>query len=118
MTILKKMDKNRKFALVSLAIFGVITVLSIIFFKTCTSDYCDFNAANTLNIVIITFGIIGLMYCFFLLKDFNTTIDKNILNDYKKVLEDSPEKEMKLKDIIEQDNDNKKQNGDKTLSLF
>lgn len=110
------MDKNKKFALVSLAIFGVITVLSFIFFKTCSSDYCDFNVTNTLNLVIITFGIIGLTYCFFLLKDFNTKIDDNIMKDYKKILEDSPQDSMKLTDIMDQDHENKKNH--KTLNLF
>ena len=112
------MDKNKQFAFISLAIFGVITILSIVFFNTCSSDYCDFNFANTLNIVIITFGIIGLVYCFFLLKDFNTSIDKNIIADYKKILEDSPDDSMKLVDIVDKDSENKKDSDNKLVNYF
>lgn len=113
---IRKMDKNKQFIIISLAIFGVITILSIVFFKTCSSEYCNFNVANTLNIIIITFGIIGLLYCFFLLRDFNTTIDKDLIQDYKKILDDSPDDVMKIGDIIDKDKENK--NGHKTVSFF
>ena len=97
MNKLKNMDKNKQFALVSLAIFGVITVLSIIFFKTCSSDYCDFNWVNMIHIFIITFGIIGLTYCFFILKEFNTKIDDSLIPHYKQILlDDDKDKDNKL----------------------
>lgn len=115
---IRKMDKMKQFGIVSLAIFGIIVILSIVFFKTCTSDYCDFSATNTLNIAIITFGIIGLVYCFFILKDFNTKIDKELMQDYKEILMDSPEEEMKLKDIVDQDQKNKKDNHKKIVNYF
>jgi hypothetical protein len=63
-----------------------------------------------LNIVIIGFGIIGLGYCFLILKDFNSTIDDKIIPEYKDILLDD-----------ENDNDDKlsfeNKDKDKLLSL-
>lgn len=80
--------KNKQFVLISLSIFAIITVLSFGFFRTCTSDSCDFSSTTTLNIIIVTFGIIGLVYCFFVLKEFNTIVDKKLEQDVKEILED------------------------------
>lgn len=115
---IRKMSKMHQFGITSLVIFTIIITLSVIFFKTCNAAYCDFSVTNTLNITIITFGIIGLVYCFFILKDFNTTIDKKLMKNYQEILEDSPEDTMKLKDIVDQDQKNKKENGFKTISYF
>lgn len=82
------MDRLKQFGIISIVIFAIIVSLSITFFKTCNSIYCDFNFTNTLNIIIISVGIIGLTYCFFILKSFNTTIDEGILKDYKHILLD------------------------------
>lgn len=100
MNKLKNMDKNKQFTLISLVIFGIITVLSIIFFKTCSSDYCDFNWVNMIHIFIITFGIIGLTYCFFILKEFNTKIDSEIIQDYKEILMDDKNDDKKDKNLL------------------
>ena len=91
------MDRFKQFGIVSIIIFAIIVSLSVIFFNTCNSAFCDFNFTNTLNIFIITSGIIGLTYCFFILKSFNTTIDEGILKDYRKILlDDELDKDDKL----------------------
>lgn len=81
-------DRTKKFVIISLVIFSVIIVLSTTFFKTCNSNYCNFNFISILNMSIIGAGIIGLIYCFYILKDFNMVIDEKIVQDYKKILLD------------------------------
>jgi hypothetical protein len=60
-----------------------------------------------INSIIIGFGIIGLVYCFFILKDFNTTIDDKIIPEYKDILlEDEKDNDDKLS--FEKDKDKNK----------
>lgn len=87
----KNMQRLKQFGIILLIIFAVIVSLSIAFFQTCNSVYCDFTFTNTLNIFIISCGIIGLTYCFFILRGFNETIDKGIMNDYRNILLDNDE---------------------------
>jgi hypothetical protein len=106
----QKKARIKKFISISFIIFGLITALSFLFFTSCTDDVCNTNYVNVLNIVIIGFGIIGLGYCFLILKDFNSTIDDKIIPEYKDILLDD-----------ENDNDDKlsfeNKDKDKLLSL-
>lgn len=86
-------DRTKKFVIISLVIFSVIVVLSTTFFKTCNSNYCNFNFISILNMSIIGAGIIGLIYCFYMLKDFNVVIDEKIAQNYKKILLDDKDQE-------------------------
>jgi hypothetical protein len=103
----KKKTRIRKFLTISLIIFSIITALSFLFFTSCTDDVCNTDYIKVINVIIIGFGIIGLVYCFFILKDFNTTIDDKILPDYNQILLDE---ELIDKETLEheKDKDNKK----------
>jgi hypothetical protein len=105
---LSKDKKLRRFTIISLVIFASITTLSMLFFTTCNSEtgQCNTNYINVINTIIIGFGVIGLVYCFFILKDFNKKVDENILPEYKEVLDDI---------LSEKDDKNKKDN--KVLSF-
>ena len=72
--------------------FASITALSFIFFTSCTDGTCNTNYISVINTTIIAFGIIGLVYCFFILKDFNKKVDEEILPEYKEMLKDLDDK--------------------------
>ncbi len=78
--------------------FASITALSFIFFTSCTDDVCNTDYINIINVVIISFGILGLVYCFFILKDFNKKVDDEILPEYKEMLKDLDEEKDDKKD--------------------
>jgi hypothetical protein len=103
----RKKSRIRKFLTISLIIFTVITALSFLFFTSCTDDVCNTDYIKVINSIIIGFGIIGLVYCFFILKDFNEKIDDKILPEYKDILlEDEKDNDDKLS--FEKDKDKNK----------
>ncbi len=103
----QKKARIRKFLTISLIIFTVITALSFLFFTSCTDDVCNTDYIKVINSIIIGFGIIGLVYCFFILKDFNEKIDDKILPEYKDILlEDEKDNDDKLS--FEKDKDKNK----------
>jgi hypothetical protein len=113
-TGLKKFCKDKKlrrFLIISIVMFASITALSFIFFTSCTDGTCNTNYVSVINTIIIGFGIIGLIYCFIILKDFNQKVDTEILPEYKEM----------LKDIEKDDSDklsfDKKQDDKKLLSF-
>lgn len=82
----QKMDKIKKFAIISTVIFSVVVVLSLLYFTSCNSNgACSVNASSMINICIMCTGIIGIGYCFMMLKGFDKTIDKSV-SDYKEIL--------------------------------
>lgn len=92
----KKKTRVKHFIIISLVIFAVITTLSFLFFTSCNNDEtCSTNYFNLLNVVIICAGLIGLGYCFLILKDFNHTIDDKMIPHYKKILLDDNNEDNK-----------------------
>jgi predicted membrane channel-forming protein YqfA (hemolysin III family) len=97
--------KLKRFVIISILIFGAITALSFVLFTSCNAnDQCNVNYSNVFNVILLTCGIIGISYGFMILKDFNTKIDTEIMENYKEMLLD------------EKDKDDKKE--EKKLSLF
>ena len=78
-------DKTKKIAIVSTIIFSVITILSFLYFTSCHDGNCSFNLDNIINICILTCGIAGIIYCFIVLKSFNSKVDKTLI-EYKEIL--------------------------------
>ena len=82
----KRRDKLKKLGIISIVIFAFITSLSMLFFKNCNfSTYCNLTFITMIHVFIVSSGIIGLIYCFFILRDFDK-VDKNILQNYNKIM--------------------------------
>lgn len=100
--------KNKQFALVSLIIFGIIVLVSFLFFHTCRSESCEFGTASVINLIILTLGTIGLVYCYFELKGFNKIADKKLIEDYSDIIADLNKDETLINDQSNQKKDNDK----------
>ena len=101
------MDKLKQFSIISITIFAVIVGSSILFLNKCNTsiENCDFNYIQLLNPIILSFGVIGLIYGLYTIKGFTVKIDKDLLPHYKEILD------------LELDDDNKKDNNEKILSF-
>ena len=106
--------KNKQFALVSLIIFGIIVLVSFLFFHTCRSESCEFGTASVINLIILTLGTIGLVYCYFELKGFNKIADKKLHEDISDIIEDLHKDKTLINDSTKQEN---KKDSDKVLSF-
>lgn len=83
------MDKIKKISLISIVIFSVIVGSSVLFFNKCNSlDSCDISFIQLINPIILSAGVIGLVYGFYILKDFNMKIDKELVPTYKELIDD------------------------------
>lgn len=77
----------------SIITFIVIISVSLLFLVNCNSNGCTIDGYKLLNVVIIGIAAIGLIYCYFALKDFNKPVlhhekDKDIIHLEKVLLED------------------------------
>ena len=99
---LQKDKRLKRFVIISLVIFSFITTLSFLLFTSCNRDACSTNYFNVFNMIFLSVGIIGLVYCFPILRDMNDKADKNIIEEYKDVLD--PEDIKVIKEVTEKDN--------------
>ena len=73
----------KKFGIISSLIFGVIVLLSVLWIHLANNDLAT---TSSINIIILSSGIIGLSYCLFVLRRFDNKIDKEIFHDYDKLV--------------------------------
>ena len=89
-------NKNRvkKAVKTSIITFMLIIGVSLLFLVNCNSNGCTIDGYKLLNVLIIGIAAIGLVYCYFGLKDFNKPVahheekDKDIIHLEKVLLSD------------------------------
>ena len=92
------LNKNKK-----LKKLGIISIITLVFITTLTTSYfqncnyfimqCNPTFLSTVHILIVTIGLIGLIYCFYILRNFNKTVDNEILKDFEKIVLDDNKKD-------------------------
>ena len=100
-------DRVKKAVKTSVITFMLIIGISLLFLVNCNSNGCTVDGYKLLNVFIIGIAAIGLVYCYFGLKDFNKPVpvhhsekDKDLIHLEKVLLSDqdnNPCKEDKEK---------------------
>lgn len=88
-------DNNKtlkKFGIISTIIFSVIVILSVLWIHLANNELAT---ASSINIIILSSGIIGLSYCVMVLRKFDHKIDKDIFDNYDKLVNEYKREEKR-----------------------
>ena len=81
----------KKFGIISSILFSIIVISSMIWVYMSNHDVAV--TSSSINIIILSCGTIGLSYCFLILKGLDKKIDKDIFNDYDKLVREYKQEE-------------------------
>src|SRR5688500_8113073 len=92
----KKKDNNteqksknlKRFGIISAVIFTLIVLLSLTYIKSCNDVNCNNVFVQSIHVIILTSGIIGLGYCILILKSFEVKTDPIVEREYKEIIKD------------------------------
>ena len=73
----------KKFGIISTIIFGIIVLLSALWIHLANNELAT---ASSINIIILSAGVIGFTYCILMLKRFDKKIDSEIFDNYDKLV--------------------------------
>ena len=73
----------KKFGIISTIIFGIIVLLSVLWIHLANNELAT---ASSINIIILSAGVIGFTYCILMLKRFDKKIDSEIFDNYDKLV--------------------------------
>lgn len=80
----------KRFGIISAVIFSAIVILSAIYIRSCDDNtiLCNNLFIQSIHIIILTAGLIGLGYCLIILRSFDVKVDPETVNTFNKIVKD------------------------------
>lgn len=108
----------KQFGIISAIIFLGIAILSGIYIQSCGDNtiLCSNLFIQSIHIIILTAGLIGLGYCLIILRSFDVKLDHQTAREYNKIVEDLEGSEDKTN--LTYEGEQKTENSNKKIDLF
>lgn len=86
----KQKQNLKRFGIISAVIFAIIIVSTIIYIKSYGDDPDLVSSLfiQSIHVIILSAGLIGLGYCILILKTFDVKVDPELERNYKEMVKD------------------------------